>query len=358
MSLPTERFCPIVLLLCLCSINARPQTVDSFNPSASTVVDTVAAQPNGRVLVGGPFSVVDGESHLAFGSLFTDGSLDDVFGSAFKPVSGISPEEVICTAIQGNGQVWLGGNFSTLSRECLLRLNTDGSLDTNFDAGFLGANAWVDCLHSQPDGKLLVSGSFTMLLGHPVADLGRLNADGGLDSAFKPAPNGQVSAIALQPDGKVVVAGAFTSIGGRACNYIGRLNSDGTLDTNFNATTARGSIFCLLVQPDGKILAGGIFSSLDGQPRTKLGRLNSDGSLDVSFNPQPDNHNSWGIRSLLLQTDGKILVGGDFVTMAGTNRPSIARLNSDGTLDLTFDAQVAASSPLGATMVVSLAAQK
>ncbi|HLH54267.1 MAG TPA: delta-60 repeat domain-containing protein [Verrucomicrobiae bacterium] len=357
MSLFKEPFCLFIVVLCLYPTDARPQTVDSFNASANAVVDTVATQPNGRVLVGGQFSSLDGESHVAFGSVLADGSLDHVFGSAFQPVSNFSPEEVVCTAIQSSGKVWLGGNFNALSRECLLRLNSDGSLDTNFDAGFLGANVWVDCLHSQPDGKLLVSGSFTMLLGQPVANLGRINEDSSLDSAFKAAPNGQVSAIALQPDGKIVVAGAFTSIGGGACNYIGRLNPDGTLDTNFNATAQRGLVSCLLVQPDGKILAGGLFTSLGGHPRTKLGRLNSDGSLDLSFNPQPDNHNSWGIRSLLLQTDSKILVGGDFVTMAGTNRPSIARLNSDGTLDPTFDAQVATSSPLGAEMVVSLAAQ-
>ena len=356
MSRPQEWFCPFVLVLCLYSINAHSQTVDSFNPSANSVVNTVTAQSDGRVLVGGQFSILNAESHLGFGALFADGSLDEVFSSGFTPISS-PPEEVVCTAIQTNGEVWLGGNFSTGSRVCLQRLNSNGSTDTNFDAGFLGANVSVNCLHFQPDGKLLVSGNYTMLLGQPIGGLARLNSDGSLDSTFKPAPNAQVGAVALQPDGKIVVAGSFTSIGGGVCNYLGRLNSNGKLDTNFNASVSRGTVFCLLVQTDGKILAGGIFSSLDNQARTKLGRLNADGSLDASFNPQPDNHNSWGIRSLLLQTDGKILVGGDFVTMAGTTRPSIARLNSDGTLDLSFDAQVSAASPLGATMVVSLAAQ-
>jgi uncharacterized delta-60 repeat protein len=96
---------------------------------------------------------------------------------------------------------------------------------------------------------------------------------------------------------------------------------------------ANNSVYTLLLQPDGKILVGGQFTTLGGQPRSNIGRLNPDGTLDADFNPGADGL----VYTLLLQPDGKILVGGNFTTLGGQPRSNIGRLNPDGTLDASFN---------------------
>ncbi len=158
-----------------------------------------------------------------------------------------------------------------------------------------------------------------------------------LDAAFSPQPNEGISALALQVDGKLVVGGWFTSLGGQPRNRLGRLQADGTVDASFN-TGADWYVHCLALQGDGRILVGGEFSQLGGQPREGLGRLNADGTLDATFNPSPASAGGWSaIYCLAPQADGKILVGGSFTTIAGQPRNNLARLNTDGTVDSTFD---------------------
>ncbi len=130
----------------------------------------------------------------------------------------------------------------------------------------------------QADGKILVVGGFTTLGGQSRKNIGRLNADGTLDTSFNPGAGGAtypyVSSLALQADGKILVAGGFTTLGGQSRNYLGRLNADGTLDPSFNPG-ADGGVNSLALQADGKILVGGQFSTLDGQSRANIGRLNN-----------------------------------------------------------------------------------
>jgi len=100
----------------------------------------------------------------------------------------------------------------------------------------------------------------------------RLNADGTVDTAFNPGANGAVYCVAIQPDGKILVGGSFTILAGQACTRLGRLNPDGTLDGTFSAP-ANGAVYCLALQTDGQILAGGSFTSLGGETCNRLGRL-------------------------------------------------------------------------------------
>ena len=147
-------------------------------------------------------------------------------------------------------------------------LNADGTLDTGFNPG---ANNAVYSLALQADGKILVGGNFTTLGGQSCLYIGRLNANGTLDTGFNPGASGSVSSLAVQADGKILVGGYFTTLGGQSCSHIGRLNADGTLDTNFNPG-ASSYVYSLAVQADGKILAGGYFTTLGGQSRSCIGR--------------------------------------------------------------------------------------
>ena len=124
--------------------------------------------------------------------------------------------------------------------------------------------------------------------------IGRLNADGTLDTSFNPGADSNVASLALQADGKILVGGDFTTLGGGGTgtttrNRIGRLNANGTLDISFSPG-ADDSVVTLAVQADGKILTGGAFTILGGgigtpTVRNRIGRLNADGTLDNSFNP-------------------------------------------------------------------------
>ena len=96
---------------------------------------------------------------------------------------------------------------------------------------------------------------------------------------------------------------------------------------------ANNTVSALVVQADGKIVVGGAFTTLGGQPRDRIARLNPDGTLDTAFDPGANG----GVSVLALQEDGKIVVGGSFSELGGQPRGKIGRLNPDGTLDAAFD---------------------
>jgi uncharacterized delta-60 repeat protein len=248
-----------------------------------------------------------------------------------------SDDDVYALAVQADGKVIVGGRFTALAgqaRNGIGRLNADGTLDTGFDPG---ADGEVHSLAVQTDGKILIGGWFSTLGGQARSGIARLNADGSLDTGFNPGTDGGVLCLAMQADGKILVGGEFNSLAGETRFCIGRLNADGTLDIGFNPEVGSGvpSVYSLAVQADGKILVGGEFNFLAGETRYYLGRLNADGTLDSAFNPEVGGSDC--VYSLTLQADGMILVGGGFTTLDGQTRKGIGRLNADGTLDTTFD---------------------
>jgi uncharacterized delta-60 repeat protein len=304
-------------------------TVDSFDLGANSAVYALAPQPDGKVLLGGAFTSLDSQVRSNLARLNVDGTLD----AAFNPPVGGSSSLVYALAVQPDRRILVGGRFTTLcgqSRTNLARLKPDGSLDASFDPRARGSHVY--CIALQPDGKILVGGTFTNLLGLPRTNLARLNPDGTLDAPFNPGANGNVYSLAVQPDGNILVGGAFTTLGGQARSRIGRLDAGGICDTNFNPGTP-GTIYSLLLQPDGRILVGGGFSTLAGQPRNCIARLEPDGTLDPAFNPGA----STIVYSLALQADGKILAAGSFTTLGGQSRSYIGRLNANGTSDPTFN---------------------
>src|ERR1035438_9005076 len=303
---------------------------DSFNPGASGEVYSFALQPDGKVLAGGAFTTLGGQTRTRLGRLNKDGSLDVSFNPG-------ADNNVYALGVQADGRIVVGGGFGTLGGQAcsyLGRLNVDGSLDTSFTSG---ANSTVYSLAVQADGKLLVGGDFTNLCGQPRNYLGRLNADGGLDTTFNPGAGSPVYSLAVQPDGKILAGGAFTTLGGTNRSYLGRLNTDGSVDATFNPG-AGSVVLAFALQTDGKILVGGFFNTLGGQTRNYLGRLNADGSLDTGFNT-----GAGGlpfrtvVNCLALQANGKILVGGWFWSLGGLTRYYLGRLNTDGGVDMTFN---------------------
>ena len=301
-------------------------------------VSVMAVESGGKVLIGGTFSTVNGTRRNQLARLNVDGSLD----ASFDPGSGIGGS-LSAMAIQSDGKVLIGGQFTSVNgvtRNRVARLNVGGSLDVSFDPG-AGASAQILALAVQSDGKVLVGGFFSSVNDVARSGTARLNADGSLDASFVPgslAPGYHyINVVTIQSDGKVLIGGSFSSVGGIARNGIARLNADGSLDPGFNPPAAIGwgnGVTKIIVQPNGKVLiAGGLYLST-AQNLDRIARLNPDGSLDTGFEiASMDNE----IAAVVLEDDGGILIGGGIRSIDGVARNRIARLNSDGTLDAEFN---------------------
>jgi uncharacterized delta-60 repeat protein len=286
-------------------------------------------------VVGGNFTRYNGVGRRRIARLNEDGSLD----TGFNPGTGLDLE-VSSIALQPDGKVIIGGAFFScngISRNHIARLMSDGTVDTTFDPG-TGASSRVNAMAVQSDGKVIIGGDFTTFNGTSCGHIARLNADGGLDSTFNPGTgaNGSLSALAIQADGKILIGGLFTDYNGTARNYIARLNMNGSLDGSFDPGLGPDDdVSDIAIQSDGQIVIGGNFTGYSGSNNGYMVRLNPDGSQDMGFmtGAGPD---SW-VGSIAVQSDGRILAAGGFSMYDGINRNGIVRLNPDGSLDESFD---------------------
>lgn len=305
-----------------------PQTIFF---AAGSSVNKVKILPDGKVLV------VSGLSLLRFNA---DGSLDNTFNA---PNNFTQIERFV---VDAQGRILIGvsvvENGATVFKT--LRLNTDGSVDNSLNISSAAVGT-VSVLAAQPDGKTIIGGDFASVNNVPRNNLARVSADGGLDASFNPGTGFDTTPlkIVVQSDGRILVGGDFTIYNGAARAAIARLNTDGSLDNGFAPVISGGStVYSIALRTDGKIYIRGTFSSVNSQTRTGIALLNADGSLDATFNPTIGGSGAT-IRSVAVQTDGKVLVGGTFSGVNGFNRTNLARFNSDGTLDNSFNAGSIAS---------------
>ena len=221
---------------------------------------------------------------------------------------------------------------------------TTDNFEINAGFGGSGGFAGFDYPFSiavQPDGKILAGGGFTFYSGTTSNGIIRLNSNGTIDNTFNIGTGftNTVLSIVLQPDGKILAGGAFTSYSGVTSNYIIRLNTGGTIDNTFTIGGGfNNTVESIVLQPDGKILAGGGFASYSGFLRNRIIRLNTDGTIDNTFNIGTGLTNGFDstVLSIAVQPDGKILVGGAFTSYSGVTSNYIIRLNTGGTIDNTF----------------------
>jgi uncharacterized delta-60 repeat protein len=240
----------------------------------------------------------------------------------------------------------------------LRRLRTDGSADPDFNQGNgVAVNDMIWDLAIQPDGRVVLVGNFTTVRGVTRPRVARLNANGSIDGTFNPGSGfapGDVYSLVIQADGRIVVGGNFTSYNGASRSYLARLNTNGVLDTSFTTTLGGSPGFPvkLAQQADGKILLCGYFTTVSGSSRPTLARLGTNGVLEATFAPTFTRTPTGSpyVGDILVQDDGRILIGGAFDTVNGVARRHMARLNSNGSLDATFDAGLVSSLPNLLTM--------
>src|ERR1035437_5777093 len=265
---------------------------------------------------------------------------------------------VFALALQTNGQILAGGNFTAVGNVAegsLARLNPDGSLDTAFLSGLAGANGPVLAVVSQTDDHVLVGGSFTSVNNVNRKFIARLNnIDGSLDTSFNPGlgADNVVNALAETFVGgvrKIYVGGAFGVISGSSSPGFARLNNDGSADGPFAVGTgADGSVYAIAVYPTnsiyaGKVLIGGTFTHFNGAALNRLARLNLDGSADTNFNASLGFGPNDAVHAIAIQADGRVLPGGSFTNFNGMVLGHIVRLNVDGTRDTSFVASASDS---------------
>lgn len=314
--------------------------------SNSAMLTSLLPMKDSTVLVGGFFDSYKGQSSNAY-FVKLDNSANAV---AFtNPVS--LDNIVYCIDTTADGGILLGGDFSFLNSVFVsprfIKIDTAGNLFPNWNPMGTGANATVRTMLQQPDGKIYIGGNFDSYNLKASKKIARLFADGSYDSTFVVGngfAGGTVTAVwamALQADGKLVVAGEFTTYNDTAANRIVRINNDGSIDTAFHPS-ANLTINAMKMQADGKLIIGGLFTNVNGWAVNRMTRLNTDGSLD-SANFKVGTGFGGQVSAIVVQDDGKILAGGGFSVYNGTNCRRMARLDSNGTLDLTLDMTVNAN---------------
>jgi len=193
-----------------------------------------------------------------------------------------------------NGKIFVAGAFSSFNgvnnQKFIVRLNSDGTLDTSFNANQINNNmsSFVYDFAVLPDNKVIIVGNMTNFQNTGIKYLAKLNADGSLDTSFNQGTgfNYPIRTVGIQSDGKIIVGGDFTTFNGYAANYLTRLNTDGSKDTTFNpgGFGSSGIVTGLTVLADDKILAGCSISSYNYQSGTnEFVRLNANGTLDQNF---------------------------------------------------------------------------
>lgn len=304
-----------------------------FSPEFGNNVFAIAHWVDGeRVMVGGAFTTVSSEPHLRLVRLIpgAQGAIDTTCSTSDGPnasVRALAVNRAVST-------IWIGGDFTSVgavTRNRIARLREDCSLDATFDPG-AGANATVSAVRMQDLHRVLIGGAFTEVSGQVRNRIARLGSNGSLDATFNPDVDGTVNSIELQDDGKILIGGSFNHVGGVVRRNIARLNSDGTLDATF-APAMASEVHTIVELSGGQVLRGGYPFSGAGA----VARLAADsGATDASFAAGVAGPNGV-VRSMALDADGKILIGGDFTEVSGVARNRIARLNADGSLDTTFD---------------------
>jgi uncharacterized delta-60 repeat protein len=308
----------------------------------------VAKQSSGKVITLGYFNQFSGQTVGSIARINTDGSLDTTFNSGglgfnntfsfFQNSYGYFP----VLYVDSSDNIYVGGEMYTYNGSTnyvlgLIKLLPNGTQDPSWTyptSGIVPTSHWVTSLGKQSTGKIIV-GLRSNYYGSQPGYIARLNTDGTTDSTFNSGgagfSGGTTPAMAIQSDNKILVSNTSNSYNGTAFKRMLRLNSDGSIDGTFSivGTGFNGNITVILVLPTGKIMVTGDFTSYNGTTTGGLVRLNSDGSLDTSWNVGGSGLNGWAESMILLLSDGNLLLGGPINDYNGvTSIDSFVKVNS------------------------------
>ncbi len=300
----------------------------------------IALQPDGKIIVAGLWDVGDYPWHGAI-RLNADGSRDYSFGGSFSS-SGDIHAKIVKLKLEADGNILMAvqlrdAGSSVPYHGILKRLNNSGTI-INSEGYFR-----INDLQLQPDGKIILVGFSNEDWFVYKRKVVRLNTNFEIDPTFvfndeKIYPNESVCFIntaGLQSNGKIFIGGRFYEVNDFVANNVARLNTDGTYDNSFNPHKGcDGTVLTTAVQSNQRILIGGIFSQYNYESANGIARLKRTGQFDPSFNAGTGANGR--INTIAVQNNGKILIGGKFTVFNGNNCNNVARLNADGSFDVSF----------------------
>lgn len=309
--------------------------------AAGADVAAVELQPDGKILAVGIFDTRGAVLQRDLVRLNADGTLDTSF--SFGGTNNFG--QISFIKLQTDGKILIAGNFNQINgqpRQSIARLNADGSLDTSFVLSGIDVT-FVRSLDVQSDGRVLIGA--TNLIGSTFVT--RLSPTGVNETGtgipfFRPniSGSGSYKVTFVPGQNKILIGGLFTHYANQIY-YRGliRLNLDGTADAAFNPNITNSSQFDLQVNASplaaGKTLVWGKFDNVGGTPQRNIVILNADGSPDAGFNPATLGGET--ILAAAVQSNGKIVIGGDNFPFNTGLRGNLARLNADGSIDSTFN---------------------
>ena len=341
----------------------RSPRIEPTDTSSGLGVRALALQADGKILVGGVFTNVNGSFAYALVRLNPNGSRDLSFAFP-SATTGIRQVEEIKVLPDGS-ILFAAGNGSSLTVNKLLpdgspdpaftpcgtiarrirtqpdgkiiwasfdkiaRCNADGTADNTFQTIITGFGLYD--IDVQSDGRIIFGGIFNTVNGFSLPRLGRANPDGTIDAAFTSTITltTGVSKILVLPDNKILINGTIAESGNGGIN---RLNPGGTLDASFNQVAPNNASIDIDIQSDGRVIRS---LQAFGSITQIVARLNTDGSTDAAFQPNFGRHGAGSI--VFVQPDGKVLVGGAFGYANNFLKNGLARFNADGTVDTGFN---------------------
>ncbi|QYM79662.1 putative Ig domain-containing protein [Horticoccus luteus] len=336
---------------------ARLTTTQAFDtswgpqdaPSALSIVSALALQADGKLLVarmsfaGGTVPAVPTTAVLR--RLKSDGTIDTTFASNIVLNGG----RIYSILPEAGGSVVIGGAFSSVSgtgRNGLARLTNAGAFDPSF-GGNTANTGGVFTVSRLADGRYLAGGQFTNIDGVARNKIAVYSSAGVLDTSFVPAAgvtNGQIYAATELSDHRIVAGGSFTSYAGQATNGLIRFTTAGAIDqaytvagaapTAFTSTTA-GANLCAYTLANDDVAFFGIFQSMLNQRRVGVAVVKLDGTLGAAT-AGPIYRGAY-TNNAFLETTGQVTILGSVDTLgAASNLMQLARVNADGTADLSL----------------------
>jgi len=242
------------------------------------------------------------------------------------------------TAVRNFGNyIIAGGTFTNINGNTVNRLakfDLSGTLDSTFITNIgTGANGAINVLAEGDSNTIVIGGNNSTFNGTTINRLFKLNADGTLNSdSTNISFNNAVVSIDRDASGKYIVGGNFTNTG---YSRIARLNSDLTLDNTFTPPAPNQNVTFVKALSDGKYLVGGSFTTIAGGSRRFLARLNNNGTLDTTFNM--GSGFNYFPSAAIVTSDNKYVIGGRFFVVNDEYHYRLIRLNTDGTVDTTFN---------------------
>jgi hypothetical protein len=235
------------------------------------------------ILVGGGFTTYDGVASAYLAKLdSSDGSLDGLYAAYGAPNN-----QITSITKSGAGNYAMTGTFTTwgfLSRNRIVVLNSDYTINTGYSLG-TGFNSASAQVIFDSSGKMYVIGNFSTYQGTTVNRICRINTNGSLDTGYSSGLNGQGATIALNSaQDRVYLGGAFTEYNSTTANRIVATLTNGSIDTGFDYGTGFNSgVRKIKLDPDDKVIVLGGFTTYKSTTVNGIVRLNSDGSIDTTF---------------------------------------------------------------------------